>query len=110
MTANIQNYLTDSFTLMFHRVRHNLCVHMRVCVCVCVWCACCVCVVLALLLCINYSIILYYFKGMYDCVYVFVLCCIIVVCYCYITALHYMRRLQGISVDLSPTNTILTTD
>ena len=86
------------------------CVCTCVCVCVCVWCACCVCVVLALLLCINYSIILYYFKGMYDCVYVFVLCCIIVVCYCYITALHYMRRLQGISVDLSPTNTILTTD
>ena len=43
---------------------------MCVCVCVCVVCVCVhgVCVELVLLFCI----IVYYFKGMYECVYAFV--------------------------------------
>ena len=65
------------------------------CARVCVVCVA-VCVVLALLLCI----ILYYLKGMYNCVYVFVLYCIIVLYYCYITVLHYMRCLHFYKVYL----------
>ena len=59
-----------------------------------------------LLLCI----IVYYFKGMYWCVYIFVSCCIIVLFYCYVTVglLHCMRRLERIIMDLRHTNTILT--
>ena len=37
------------------------------CVCVCMWCVCCIII-----------IIVYYFKGMYKCVYVCVLHCFIV--------------------------------
>ena len=56
----------------------SLCVYVCVYVCeacvrhVCVVCT--VCVVLVLLLCI----IVYYFMGMYECIYAFVLYCIII--------------------------------
>ena len=35
---------------------------------------------------------------MYECVYVFVLYCIIVLCYRYITVLHDVRRLERIRI------------
>ena len=59
----------------------------QVCVCGCV----CVYVGLVLL-----CIIRYYLKGMYECVYAFVLYCLIVL-YCYhVIVLHYVRRLECI--------------
>ena len=59
------------------------------CVCVCV----CVCVGLVLL-----CIIVCYLKGMYECVYVFVLYCLIVL-YCYhIIVLHNVWRLERIQI------------
>ena len=62
-----------------------------VCVCVCVVLT--VCLVLVLLLCI----IVYYFRGMYECVYMFVFDCIMVLYYYYCsTVLHYVRYLERI--------------
>lgn len=57
--------------------------------------ACCVCVVLVLFLYIYiyiYIIYAYYFKGMYECVFVFYS----VVLQCYIKVLYYVRHLECI--------------
>ena len=54
----------------------------------CVWCVCGVCAVQVLLLCI----IVYYFKGIYGSVCVFVLYCMIVLCYYSITLCEALRR------------------
>ena len=54
-------------------------------------------------MCVCFTGIVYYFKGMYECVYVFVLYCIIVLYYSYyysITVFHYVRRLERIWVIL----------
>ena len=55
--------------------------------CVCV----CVCVVIVSLVCI----IVYYFKGMYECVSVF-LCCIIALYYYDIIVLHYVKDFERV--------------
>ena len=81
------------------------CVRECVCVCVCV-CVCArargVCVELVLLFCI----IVYYFKGMHECVYAFVF----KLHYSILLLLllfHYVRRLRT-CMDVRYTNTILT--
>ena len=49
---------------------------MCVCVCVCVRHVCVVCTVCVVL--VLLCIIVYYFMGMYECIYAFVLYCIII--------------------------------
>ena len=78
----------------------NVCMCVHACMHVCAWCVY-VCTVLVLLFCV----ILYYFKGMYECIFVFVLCCCITVLYCY----YIVVQCEALRMyDLCQTNTILT--
>ena len=74
------------------------CVYMPACMCAC---GVYMCVQLVLLFCV----ILYYFKGVYECIFVFVLCCCITVLYCY----YIVVQCEALRMyDLCQINTILT--
>ena len=79
---SINKQLVILFFWLIHGLQpwqqHRVCVRAHLCACVCMWCVCVLC------------IILYYFKGMYECVSVLVLCCITVL------VLHHARHLECI--------------